>query len=103
VIPLTAEGVLVYPGVQGATNWYSPAYSPRTGLFYVPSWAETYSTFTKRPVEYREGQRFTGALPAMPIRILQPSPVINRRRPEDGYGAIQAIDPKTGDKKWDTP
>jgi alcohol dehydrogenase (cytochrome c) len=79
----------------------APSFSPRTGLFYVPSWIDTYSTFTKRPVEYKEGQRFTGALPAMPIRILQPSPVINRRRPEDGHGAIQAIDPKTGDKTWE--
>jgi alcohol dehydrogenase (cytochrome c) len=62
---------------------------------------DTYATFVKRPVEYKEGQRFTGALPAMPIRILQPSPVINRRRPEDGHGAIQAIDPATGQRKWE--
>jgi alcohol dehydrogenase (cytochrome c) len=101
VVPVTAEGVLVYPGVQGGTNWYSPAFSPRTGLFYVPVWADTFSTFTKRPVEYREGQRFTGALPAMPIRLLTPGPPINRRRPEDGTGAIQAIDPKTGNKRWE--
>ena len=37
----------------------------------------------------------------MPIRLLTPGPAINRRRPEDGYGGIQAIDPKTGDKKWE--
>jgi alcohol dehydrogenase (cytochrome c) len=101
VVPLTAEGVLVYPGVQGGTNWYSPAFSPRTGLLYVPVWGDTFTTFTKRPVEYKEGQRFTGALPAMPIRMLTPGPAINRRRPEDGHGAIQAIDPQTGAKKWE--
>jgi alcohol dehydrogenase (cytochrome c) len=101
VVPLTEAGVLVYPGVQGGTNWYSPAFSPRTGLLYVPVWGDTFSTFTKRPVEYKEGQRFTGAFPAMPIRLLAPGPAINRRRPEDGYGAIQAIDPKTGEKKWE--
>jgi alcohol dehydrogenase (cytochrome c) len=100
-VPLTEEGVLVYPGVQGGTNWYSPAFSPRTGLFYLPIWGNTYSTFSKRPVEYKEGQRFTGALPAMPIRLLTPGPAINRRRPDEGYGAIQAIDPKTGEKKWE--
>ena len=27
----TKEGTLVYPGNQGATNWYNPSYSPRTG------------------------------------------------------------------------
>jgi len=101
MVPLTEEGVQVYPGVQGATNWYSPSFSPRTGFFYVPTWVDTYSTFTKRPVEYKEGQRYTGALPAMPIRLLTPGPAINRRRPEEGTGAIQAIDPKTGTKKWE--
>jgi alcohol dehydrogenase (cytochrome c) len=93
----------VYPGVQGATNWYSPSFSPRTGLLYVPSWLDTYSTFTKRPVEYKEGQRYTGALPALPIRMLTPGPSINRRRPEEGTGAILALDPKTGTKKWEYP
>ena len=88
-------------GRAGGTNWYSPSFSPRTGLFYLPMWGDTFSTFTKRPVEYKEGQRFTGALPAMPIRLLTPGPAINRRRPEDGYGGIQAIDPRTGDKKWE--
>ena len=101
MVPLTEDGVLVYPGVQGATNWYSPSFSPRTGLFYVSTWVDTYSTFTKRPVEYKEGQRYTGALPAVPIRLLTPGPAINRRRPEEGSGAIQAIDPKTGLKKWE--
>jgi len=24
----------------------------------------------------------------------------NNRRPQDGYGLIQAVDPKTGDRKW---
>jgi alcohol dehydrogenase (cytochrome c) len=103
MVPLTEDGVLVYPGVQGATNWYSPSFSPRTGLLYVPSWLDTYSTFTKRPVEYKEGQRYTGALPALPIRMLTPGPSINRRRPEEGTGAILALDPKTGSKQWEYP
>ena len=29
-------GLPTYPAIQGGTNWYSPSYSPRTGLFYVP-------------------------------------------------------------------
>ena len=31
----SAEGVLVYPSIQGAANWHSPSYSPQTGLFYL--------------------------------------------------------------------
>ena len=97
----TAEGTLIYPGNQGGTNWYSPSYSPRTGLFYIPSWMDTYSTYIKRPVEYAEGQRFTGAAPVMSVRMVQPGPMMNRRLPEEGYGAVQAFDPKTGEKKWE--
>ena len=101
IVGPTAEGAVIYPGVQGGTNWFSPSFSPRTGLFYIPSWMDTYSTYIKRPVDYTEGQRFTGALPIMPIRLLIPAPAINRRLPEEGYGAVQAFDPKTGEKRWE--
>jgi alcohol dehydrogenase (cytochrome c) len=101
VLSPTSEGTLIFPGNQGGTNWYSPSYSPRTGLFYIPSWMDTYSTYIKRPVEFTEGQRFTGAAPVMPVRMVQPGPMLNRRLPEEGYGAVQAFDPKTGEKKWE--
>jgi hypothetical protein len=45
--------------------------------------------------------RFTGALPVMPVRSLQPGPLVNRRLPEEGYGAVQAFDPTTGARKWE--
>jgi hypothetical protein len=61
---------------------------------------DTYSTYIKRPVDYVEGQRFTGAGPIMSVRMLQPGPLVNRRLPEEGYGAIQAFDPKTGERRW---
>src|ERR1019366_8851267 len=31
----TPGGVKTCPAVRGATNWYSPAFSPQTGLYYV--------------------------------------------------------------------
>jgi len=31
----TPAGVKTCPAVRGATNWYSPAFSPRTNLYYV--------------------------------------------------------------------
>ena len=37
------KGTFIYPGNQGGTNWYNPSYSPRTGLFYIPTWVN-YST-----------------------------------------------------------
>src|SRR6266436_4529952 len=51
----SAEGTLIYPGNPGGTSWYSPSYSPGTGLFYIPAWVNSSSIFVKTPVEYREG------------------------------------------------
>jgi alcohol dehydrogenase (cytochrome c) len=101
VLNPTAEGTLVYPNNQGATNWYSPSFSPRTGLFYIPSWVDTYSTYFKGPVEYREGAQYVGRFPTMAFPALRTGPGgVNQRLPEEGYGAIQAHDPKTGEMKW---
>jgi alcohol dehydrogenase (cytochrome c) len=97
----TAEGKLIYPGVQGATNWYSPSFSPRTGLFYIPTWVGYYSTFTKYEVGFEPGQRFTGGTPRSVIPGVRNVPLVNTRREEDGYGAIRALDPQTGDRKWE--
>ena len=44
----TPEGTLIFPGNQGGTNWYSPSFSPRTGLFYIPSWVNYSSIYFKR-------------------------------------------------------
>jgi alcohol dehydrogenase (cytochrome c) len=99
VVRPTAAGTVVFPNPVGGTNWYSPSFSPRTGLFYVPSWNDTYATYFRQPAEYVEGRSFTGAFPKGMIG-LKGGP-INRGIPEEGYGSIQAIDPKTGARKWE--
>jgi len=95
----------VEPGTQGGTNWYSPSFSPRTGLFYVSSWDNygggslkgdiqvwkpggKYSGTGVRPAGGRGGGRGRGSSVAY-------------RTEAEGYGAVRAIDPKTGEKKWD--
>jgi alcohol dehydrogenase (cytochrome c) len=92
----TPEGTFTYPNNQGGTNWYNPSYSVRTGLFYIPSWMDTWSINTSRKEEYEEGNQFLsgGAAP-----VLRTAPN-NKRPPADGYGAIQAVDPQTGTVKW---
>lgn len=97
----TAEGKLIYPGVQGATNWFSPSFSPRTGLFYVSTWVDYASTFTKYEVGYEPGQRYTGGTPRSTVPGVRNVGTINTRREEDGSGAVRAIDPKTGDRRWE--
>ncbi len=95
----TPEGTLIKPGNQGGTNWYSPSFSPRTGLFYIPSW-EYSSIYVKQPVEYTQGRIFAGAMPRSSVPMVR-SGQINQRRTDDGYGAVRAIDPNTGDRKWE--
>ncbi len=96
----TPEGTLIFPGNQGGTNWYSPSYSPRTGLFYIPTWENYSSVFIKAPVEYEEGRRFMGASPRSTIGVFR-GPQQNTRKEDEGYGAVRAFDPKTGEKKWE--
>ena len=60
---------------------------------------DTYSVYTKRPVPYVAGQTYAGAFPTMAMPALSVRPV-NQRIPEEGFGAIQAIDPATGDIVW---
>jgi alcohol dehydrogenase (cytochrome c) len=95
----TAAGAQVYPGVQGATNWYSPSYSPRTGLFYIPTWDKYSSVFVKVPTEYTEGRRYVGTSPRSVVGLQ--GAATNQRKEDEGYGAVRAIDPKTGEQKWE--
>ena len=97
-------GTITYPGVQGGTNWYSPSYSPRTGLFYVSAWEDYGSIFMPEENEYKPGQRFMGGRPNSPIPgapspSLRPFP-INTWTEETGHGAVLALDLRTGQKKW---
>jgi alcohol dehydrogenase (cytochrome c) len=93
------EGVLIYPGNQGGTNWYNSSYSPITGLFYIPSWVEYNTTYYKMPAEYHEGRTFGGA--AMRANIGRRGATATRLDDSEGYGAVRAIDPKSGALKWE--
>jgi len=90
-----AEGVQIFPGALGATNYYAPSYSSRTGLFYVSTWVNTYNVFTKFSQEYEAGKQFLGGLPRGG-RTGTGGP-----QEEDPYGAVRALDPKTGEMKWE--
>ena len=93
------RGVLIYPNNQGGTNWYNPAFNPKTGLFYIPTWAETYSTYTSRTDQYVEGNQYNGGGATHEVPALSP-PRTNQRGPEAGYGAITAMDVQAGNIKW---
>jgi alcohol dehydrogenase (cytochrome c) len=53
----TAEGTLICPGVEGATNWYSPSYSEVTHLFYFLS-LESCTIYFRKPAAFTEGKEY---------------------------------------------
>jgi alcohol dehydrogenase (cytochrome c) len=95
----TLEGTRIYPSNQGATNWYSPSYSPHTGLFYIPAWDNTWSIYVKADEPYTEGQRFTAGMHRSSF-ALNRGIQNNTRSQDDGHGAVIAVDATTGEKKW---
>jgi alcohol dehydrogenase (cytochrome c) len=97
----TAEGTIIFPGNQGGTNWYSPSFSPHTGLFYIPTWANYSSLYIKAQAEYEEGRRFVGTSPRSLVGGVGGASKINTRRDDEGYGAVRAVDPATGERKWE--
>jgi alcohol dehydrogenase (cytochrome c) len=103
-------GEPTWPGNQGGTNWYSPSYSPRTGLMYVPAWEGYASIYRSEAAEYVPGRTFAGGgftpltpVPGAPaVRIGRATP-INNWTDAVGHGTVMAIDPQTGEKKWTFP
>jgi len=98
-------GVPTFPGIQGGTNWYSPSYSPRTGLFYLSTWENYATIFSGVNTDYHEGQRYTGGANTSPIPGAD-NPVGQRQGPVNTYteelarGAVVALNPETGKPAW---
>jgi alcohol dehydrogenase (cytochrome c) len=100
-------GMPTYPGNQGGTNWFSPSFSPRTGLFYLSAWIDYASIYRRQEVPYQAGRTFAGAFPTTLTPVPgAPAPGIGRRSPINNWtdavahGATIAIDAKTGVEKW---
>ncbi len=97
-------GATIYPGNQGGTNWYSPSFSPRTGLFYVSAWENYGSVYRKESTPYQPGRRFNGG--GFQVAMPNPDAPPMRRNPINdwtdavGRGAVIAIDPRTSQPKW---
>ena len=92
-------GAPTFPGIQGGTNWYSPSYSARTGLFYLSVWDDYASVFTPQQMQHVPGQRFMGGRARSATPPLRRG-AINTWTEEAGHGAVVALDPRTGERKW---
>ncbi|MEC9435485.1 MAG: PQQ-dependent methanol/ethanol family dehydrogenase [Pseudomonadota bacterium] len=82
------ESIFAVPGFLGGKNWMPMAYSQRTGLFYVPS-NEWGMDIWNEPISYKKGAAYLGA--GFTIKPLY----------EDHIGSLKAMDPATGEVKWE--
>ncbi len=83
------DGEVTCPDITGGTNFWPPAYDPSTRTFFVNA-REACMTFYAWKPDYTPGDRFTGGAGQ---RVKSASMPV--------YGALRAIDPSTGDRKWE--
>jgi alcohol dehydrogenase (cytochrome c) len=83
------DGTLVWPSLQGATNWFSPSYDPRNRRFFVAN-RRMGSVYYKADAEYEPGRPFLGggeqALSG-----------------DAASGAVLALDGLSGKRLWEFP
>jgi alcohol dehydrogenase (cytochrome c) len=61
----TKEGTYICPSILGATNWFSPSYNPKTGLFYLMALERCDLFFAKfRP--FTKGETYYGTGTKLP-------------------------------------
>lgn len=89
VIPGTEPseaGTLVWPSLQGSTNWFAPSYSPLTKLYYV-SVREMGAYYYKGEAEYRPLTFYAGGG--------------ERSLKSEAWGAVRALEADSGRLKWE--
>ena len=85
----TPQGARACPAVDGATNWFSNAYDPATGLFYLMA-LEKCNIYTKAAAVWTAGESYYGG--------------DTRNIPDDpGQKFLRAIDLQTGKIAWELP
>jgi alcohol dehydrogenase (cytochrome c) len=83
------KGEVTCPDITGGTNFWPPAFDPTTRTFFVNAREACMTYYAWKP-DYKSGERFTGGA-GQRVQSAD-SPV---------YGALRAIDPATGERKWE--
>lgn len=89
----------VFPGVDGGANWMSHSYSPLTRLLYVFA-REERRVFTKNAVRHpttAASDDDGGGVRPGAFGSARPP----RFAPEESWGKVTAIDPLSGESKWE--
>jgi alcohol dehydrogenase (cytochrome c) len=83
------KGEVTCPDITGGTNFWPPTFDPSTRTFFVNA-REVCMTFYAWKPDYKAGDRFTGGAGQRVSTSESPA-----------YGALRAIDPATGNRKWE--
>jgi alcohol dehydrogenase (cytochrome c) len=76
------------PDLSGGTNFYPPSYDPTLRLFFVNA-RETCATYFGWRPDFKRGEWFLGGATQ------------KADGPQGTFGALRAIDPATGERKWE--
>jgi alcohol dehydrogenase (cytochrome c) len=90
------EGTVVSPLADGGTSWWSPSYSPNTGLFYVTALDGT-ETYHIPKVSLEVLMDPAANLPEL-SRLF-----VRRVHRDSVVSAVRALDPETGEVRWEFP
>jgi alcohol dehydrogenase (cytochrome c) len=82
------EGTKVCPSQDGATNWFSPSFSPATGLYYIQTFEKCSIYTTSQVGEWESNKPYLGG-----SQRTSPDPKPQR--------VLKAIDVRTGAIKWE--
>jgi alcohol dehydrogenase (cytochrome c) len=90
--PVLGKRVEFCPSLWGGKDWPSAAYSPKTGLVYVPANENFCGGFTGQKVPLKPGELWLGTKPEDIGLMVKPG--------ADHFGELQAWNPATGEKAW---
>jgi alcohol dehydrogenase (cytochrome c) len=85
----THEGKRVCPSLDGASNWYSTAYNPATGLYYVQT-NDKCGIFTRTDMPWQAGKGYMGGS-------------FKQAPNEPAQRVLRAFDLQTGKAVWELP
>ena len=87
--PVIGQATHICPSISGAKSWNQAAFSPRTGLVYVPLLRFCNDLYV-RPQKARQGRPYSGG-------FWQVMPAPGQEFPS----SLAAFDPVSGEKKWE--
>ena len=92
-VPRIGQRTEFCPSIWGGKDWPPAAYSPQTGLLYIPANENLCGAITGEPAKYRPGELYMG----VPLTKLE---VLPTAAAKEHIGELQAWDLATGKRAW---